>query len=220
MKKNGFGVYQVAAIALTMCLCLSGCGVNKASAEEATSDVTEATTAPEEDTSSDETGKDDAPMVSETDTEEHMEEAAGRVFVTHDGIELSLALPSGWSHRICSYEECAELDGMMLFGISFWPDADPEMELSYGYYEQYGLCGTGVTIEEIPLDSGIKVWKYTEVYNNENRMWMNIIPEFPGWTFQDGSCVMGCFVPLDLWSNYEDAIMEIAKTLEASAENF
>lgn len=221
MRKKCFGAYQVAAIMMITALILTGCSLSKASAEESTSDVTEATTAQEEDAPSDENGKDNVSTVEGTDTEEHMEaEATGRVFTAHDGIELSLVLPSGWSYRICSYEECAELDGMMQFGISFWPDAEPEMELSYGYYAQYGLCGTGVTIEEIPLESGIKAWKYTEVYNNDNRMWMNIIPELPGWTFQDGSCVMECFIPLDLWSHYENAIMEIAKTLEASAENF
>ena len=221
MKKSSHGVYRFAAIVLTMSLSLSGCSVNKASAEEATSDVTEATIAPEDDSSSDENDKYGASAINETDTEEHMEaDATERVSVSHDGIELSLALPSGWSYRICSAEECAELDGMMLFGISFWPDAEPVMELSYGYYAQYGLCGTGITIEETMLKSGIKAWKYTEVYDNDNCMWMNIIPELPGWTFQDGSCVMECFVPLDMWSNYEDAIMEIAETLEASSESF
>ena len=139
-----------------------------------------------------------------------------RVSCSHDGVELAIEIPDGWSHRICSAEECDELDGMMKFGITFWPNNAPEIELSYGHYDFIGVCGTGVTIEEIMLDSGMKAWKYTEAYNQEHKMWMSVILEAEGWTPKDGSCMVECFVDLDQWSLYEDTIMKIAKSVEVS----
>ena len=66
---------------------------------------------------------------------------------------MRLELAEGWSYDI----KQQDTDPNASFGINFWPDADPSFVAQLHFNpEFYGICGTGVTFENLELKNGLR----------------------------------------------------------------
>lgn len=72
------------------------------------------------------------------------------VEVHKDGKMLSLIIPEGWEYAT---HETTPLtaDLAYTFFIEFWPEGKNEGSILFTYDENFGVCGTGLTSEEIVL---------------------------------------------------------------------
>lgn len=93
----------------------------------------------------------------------------------------------------------------------FWPEEAPEFQVSLNCYAAFGLCGTGVTIEDITLPGGQAATTYTE--GGEDSFSFTLC-------YQDAP---GDYVALyqgsrALWEQYEDEVLSILGGAELGVE--
>lgn len=69
--------------------------------------------------------------------------------------DMQLSIPEGWQYSIRQYDP--EQYG---FGIDFWPEGVGEGKLSLNYYDQFGVCGTGLEEKTVQI-SGMEGWMGT-----------------------------------------------------------
>lgn len=125
---------------------------------------------------------------------------------------MRLALREGWDYDStpgAGEGEAVDAAGAAdSFGIQFWPQAEPSMRISLRYYVNgIGLCGTGVTFEEISFENGLTATKCTE--DMEHGFWFFLI-------YHDvpGAYAVECFTSKELWSEYESTLMSILESVE------
>jgi|GEM_PF-797602 len=118
----------------------------------------------------------------------------------NEKVSMSLMLPEGWS-----FEKVIDEDQ---YGLAFFPDANPEVRLNFLYHEEMiGICGTGVTIEDITLANGIAAKIYTESYQSgEYWFFMSFDEAHFGYNI-DLICAQ------ELWNEYESEIYAIIGTI-------
>ena len=122
---------------------------------------------------------------------------------------MSLILPEGWEYEVQTKEMKAREDGLVLCGIDFWPSAHPEMRLELGYWpDRIGMCGTGVTIEQVDFGGGLSAYRYTETI--DGAVWLTIVYDHVG--EREYSFVLQGDIDDVLWEQYEAEIMDIAGT--------
>ena len=84
-------------------------------------------------------------------------------------IRFSLSLPETWNYEIRSITA----NETTTDAIVFWNIAYPEDIFTLVYAPVPGICGTGITSEEITLpDSSLSGWKNTEIYRAEQKYWI------------------------------------------------
>ncbi len=67
-----------------------------------------------------------------------------------DGKMLSLIIPDGWEYATYETLEHKELSDLAYtFFIEFWPEGKTQGSLLFAYDENFGVCGTGLTSEEV-----------------------------------------------------------------------
>ena len=88
-----------------------------------------------------------------------------------DEFYLSIVLPEDWEYRILSEEDLEKEDNLYSCAIRFWQKDYPEDIFVLGYQAPFGMCGTGVTIEELKLENGITGWRYTEELDSS--LWLS-----------------------------------------------
>ena len=94
----------------------------------------------------------------------------GRVEYRYLYANMGLTIPQGWSYEI---EELGKVSDAA-FGIHFWPDAHPDMLFKlYFRTEKFGLCGTGVTFDEVTFENGLSATICTE--GGDDTIWMLMI---------------------------------------------
>lgn len=130
---------------------------------------------------------------------------------------MSLELPADWEYAVVGgydgEEAQTEPDGT--FGIEFWPSADPELKLSLLYYVNgLGMCGTGVTIEEVSYANGLSGWKHTEDYDTEEKTMLTVV-----FTGLAGTYALNGFVPTALLEKYSGVIDTIIESAVLSKGN-
>ena len=86
----------------------------------------------------------------------------------------TIVLPEDWEYRILSEEDLEKEDNLYSCAIRFWQKDYPEDIFVLGYQAPFGMCGTGVTIDELKLENGITGWRYTEELDSS--LWLTIIP--------------------------------------------
>lgn len=65
---------------------------------------------------------------------------------------LSLIIPDGWEYATYETLEHKELSDLAYtFFIEFWPEGETQGSLLFAYDENFGVCGTGLTSEEVIL---------------------------------------------------------------------
>lgn len=87
---------------------------------------------------------------------------------THGYVDMALDLPEGWS-----WEQVSDNGTDKTEGIRFYKTDDPTVSYTLLCWTGgYGICGTGVTSEEITLANGMKVWQHTEENTEKGTMVM------------------------------------------------
>lgn len=88
-------------------------------------------------------------------------------------VDIAMTIPEGWRWEAVQTRDATE-------GIHFWKEADRALDFRLLCWTQgYGICGTGVTSEELTLPSGQKLWQHTE--EMEGGLWLNLVfSDVPG----------------------------------------
>ncbi len=119
---------------------------------------------------------------------------------------MALKIPEGWEYSIVDSDN---RDHENTFGIIFWPEDEPSMRIQLLYYANgIGLCGTGVTFEDITLENGLNATKCTEEIGGDIYWLFLIYKDVPGYY------AAGCNVPKAMWDEYGDMIMSILGSAE------
>lgn len=109
---------------------------------------------------------------------------------------MSLILPEGWDFET--------VEKQTQYGLAFFPEANPDVRLQLLYHEEMvGICGTGVTIEDITLANGIDAKIYTEGYQSGEYWFFMSFDEAHLNYNLDLSCAQA------LWKEYESEIYAI-----------
>ena len=122
---------------------------------------------------------------------------------------MSLAIPEGWEYEVQTKEMKDREDGLVLCGIDFWPVKHPEARLELGYWpNRIGMCGTGVTIEDVDFGGGLSAVRYTEII--DSTLWLTLIYDHVG--EREYSFVLQGDIGEALWEQYDTEVMDIAGT--------
>ena len=84
---------------------------------------------------------------------------------TQGNVDVALTIPDGW------WWETLEEDGQS--GLRFGKTGERSIAFRLTcWLNGYGICGTGVTEQELTLSGGQRVWQYTE--GGQSTIWVNI----------------------------------------------
>ena len=113
------------------------------------------------------------PADSESATPAPVPAPAGET-VTLDGLisYLRLTLPAGWT--CAPGEDTGSSKELLLFA----PTNDG-LQIKLSWWESFGMCGTGVTFEEIELPNGMTATLATEPSADGFVLWTLILPQSP-----------------------------------------
>lgn len=127
---------------------------------------------------------------------------------THGYVDMMLELPEGWS-----WENAGDNGTNKTEGIRFYKTDDPTVSYTLLCWTGgYGICGTGVTSEELTLANGMKVWQHTEENTEKGTMVMADIffLDAPGSYVASPSETM----TTEVWNANRDALLGILGTVQ------
>ena len=127
-------------------------------------------------------------------------------------VQFSLSLPETWDYEIrnLTFAGTTTTDA-----IIFWNIAYPEDTFTLIYAPVPGICGTGVTSEEITLpDSNLNGWKNTEIYHTEQKYWIYITLSNPDVPLQGNTLQLEATIPLTDWYTLETDFNRILETIQ------
>ena len=82
-------------------------------------------------------------------------------------VDMALTIPEGWQW------ESVQDKSMNTEGIRFWKTDDRALDFKLLCWRSgYGICGTGVTSEELTLSNGQMVWQHTEA--ERDGLWLDL----------------------------------------------
>lgn len=147
----------------------------------------------------------------ETDPADDLAISIGNEAVCDLGsVQFSLSLPETWDYEIRSvtvYETVTD-------AIVFWNIAYPEDTFTLAYAPMLGICGTGVTSEEITLPYGnLSGWKYTETLKTDEKYWLFLTLSDPDVPIQGNMLQLDATVPLADWEALESDFDTILNTI-------
>ena len=120
-----------------------------------------------------------------------------------DGKMLSLIIPEGWEYATYETLEHKELSDLAYtFFIEFWPEGKTQGSLLFAYDENFGVCGTGLTSEEVILGGHIGSMG---TYDNDSMFSFIVF---------DQDYVILNFGADNWWNEHGTEAMEILDTLE------
>ena len=132
-------------------------------------------------------------------------------------VQFSLSLPETWDYEIRN----VTISETTADAIVFWNIAYPEDTFTLVYAPVPGICGTGVTSEEITLpDSGLSGWKNTEIYQTEQKYWIYITLSDPDVPLQGNTLQLEAAIPLADWYTLESDFNRILATVQLQYTNF
>lgn len=121
---------------------------------------------------------------------------------------IRLAVPDGWQAEEWEFDLEHEAAGYC--ALALWPEDAPEFRIRLGCYGALGICGTGVTIEELTLPGGEGAVLYTE---GGDTVWATLCwQDVPGGyaALYEGSRA--------LWDQYRDEVLNILGGAELGVE--
>ena len=127
---------------------------------------------------------------------------------THGFVDMALELPEGWS-----WETVSDNGSDKTEGIRFYKTADTAVSYTLLCWTGgYGICGTGVTSEELTLANGMKVWQHTEENTEKGTMVMADIffEDAPGSYVASPSDTM----TTEVWNANRDELLSILGTVQ------
>lgn len=144
-----------------------------------------------------------------TETENEKEEAiVGEEYLDWKQVEYScnlgsirLKLPDDWEYSIQEVNAKEEEE----FSVCIYPKGMKDKEITICYWENFGVCGTGLETEDIKLN---EMSAYKGIYDGK-----------AGWDFIRFTDEYENYVVLagngeKWWAEYEEQLMEILGTLE------
>lgn len=111
---------------------------------------------------------------------------------------ISLSIPGGWKY------ETEFMTDSVGFSIAFWPAGETEGKIKVCYYDDFGVCGTGLEQEKIKLGNH-EAWKGT--YDN-HKVW-----DFISLIGAPGDYVIMNEGAGQWWDGYGGEAMQILSTL-------
>ncbi len=146
---------------------------------------------------SDPTGNVDTPDPQPAITGETAEYTSGYV-------DMAMTIPESWQWESVQDKE------LSAEGIRFWKTGDKAVSFELLCWRGgYGICGTGVTSEEITLSNGQKIWQHTE--ENTDSLWLNLYFEStPG----DYVCAPTGTLTKETWDSCRDEVLAILNTAQ------
>lgn len=211
MKSKVLGIFLLLSILIT------GCGneavENLETIEQSgTSEILEAT---EQDMQIEEslTSSDEAEQAETTSTEADSSNELNTELVeySYEDLYLSVEIPEGWEYEIQTAEELAMEDGLVTCAIEFWSVEFPDTVFELGFYPQFGLCLTGVTVEDFSLSNGLGGYRYTQIL--DDIFWMNIAIHNPNNNVSGGSYVVSAMPELIVWEYVKEEFKQILDTI-------
>ena len=127
---------------------------------------------------------------------------------THGYVDMALDLPEGWSWETVSDNGTDKTEG-----IRFYKTADTAVSYTLLCWTGgYGICGTGVTSEELTLANGMKVMQHTEEDAEKGTMVMADIffEDAPGSYVAAPSDTM----TIEVWNANRDELLSILGTVQ------
>ena len=127
-------------------------------------------------------------------------------------VQFSLSLPETWDYEIRSlnFEGITTTDA-----IVFWNTSYPGDTFTLAYAPVPGICGTGVTTEEITLpSSNLSGWKNTEILQNEEKYWIYLILSNPDIPLQGNTLQLQATLPLEDWDILAPDFDRIVETIQ------
>ena len=123
-------------------------------------------------------------------------------------VDMALTIPEGWQW------ESVQDKSMGTEGIRFRKTDDKAVSFELLCWRNgYGICGTGVTSEEITLSGGQKLWQHTE--ENDGSLWLNLYFEStPG----DYVCAPTGTMTKETWDSCRDEVLAILNTAQFGRE--
>lgn len=203
------------ALMTSICM-LTACGNSSSTAQDTNStDVTESdSTVQNEEKQTTEEVDADGTEFSGDEQEAAGEDAKGisrNVAYRSDEFYLSIGLPTDWEYQILSEEDLEKEDNLYSCATRFWQKDYPEDIFVLGYQPSFGMCGTGVTIEELKLENGISGWRYTEEL--DSALWLTITLNHPENDVSGGTYLITASPSLEDWKVLEPAFEEILQTV-------
>lgn len=128
-----------------------------------------------------------------------------------DSVQFSLSLPETWDYEIryITFENVTTTQA-----IVFWNIAYPDDTFTLVYAPVPGICGTGVTSKEITLpDSNLSGWKYTEIYQAEQKYWIYITLSNPDIPLQGNILQLKSTLSLTAWDALKADFNRILETV-------
>ena len=119
-------------------------------------------------------------------------------------VDIAMTIPEGWQWESVQDKE------LSTEGIRFWKTDDKALDFKLLCWRGgYGICGTGVTSEELTLSGGQMVWQHTE--ENNGNLWLNLYFEkTPG----DYVCAPVGTLTRETWDNCRDEVLAILGTAQ------
>lgn len=143
-----------------------------------------------------------------TDIQPNPVPAATVAEFTHGYVDMALELPEGWS-----WETVSDNGSDKTEGIKFYKTNDTAVSYTLLCWTGgYGICGTGVTSEELTLANGMKVWQHTEEDTEKGTMGMADIffEDAPGSYVASPSDTM----TTEVWNANRDELLSILGTAQ------
>ena len=116
---------------------------------------------------------------------------------------IRMELPEGW---VCEPVWIAESDddGYARGGLEFRPEDQPDIRMGLYYYtDPYGICGTGVTREELTFSSGCGANLYWEELDELTYVYV-FYKDTPGEYLFEAH-----YIPTDFWHEERETILSI-----------
>jgi len=112
---------------------------------------------------------------------------------------ISLSIPDDWEYEILKGTENAD------YCIAFWPEGETEGRIKMAYFQFFGVCGTGLTVEEITVGD------YQAQKGSYDNHWL--------WDYISFIGTPGSYVAINdgaekWWSQYGEEAMEILSTVK------
>ena len=119
-------------------------------------------------------------------------------------VDMALTIPEGWQWESVQDKE------LSAEGIRFRKTDDKAVSFELLCWRNgYGICGTGVTSEELTLSGGQMVWQHTE--ENNGNLWLNLsFEKTPG----DYVCAPVGTLTKETWDNCRDEVLAILGTAQ------
>lgn len=212
---------KVLSVIVLLSIFITGCGnagegdaeTSEAAKTSGTSEISETAGITERDVDTEEM---QIPSDEFAEPESSNDSEADTVEYSYKDLYLSVDIPNGWEYEIKTAEEMAMEDGVVTCAIDFWSTEFPDTVFELEYQTFFGMCGTGVTIEEFTLENGLSGYRYTETI--EDTLWLTITLSNPSDNLSGGTYLISASPELTVWDTIQSEFEQILNSVWVGAQ--